>query len=110
MLCPQDENLKNIKRLEKKVLVKKTFGTLWRRWNQIIRLLDLKKIEQLNNYLPHFIHEYNQDFSIPLEELESVARKFDQDEYIVFSYRSEKAIDNGHSNSFKKAKWFICKG
>ncbi len=71
---------------------------------QIIRLLDLKNIKQLNNYLPHPIQEYNQDFSIPLEQLESVTRKFDQDEDIVFSYLSERIIDNGHSISFKKAK------
>ncbi|WP_342259303.1 hypothetical protein [Spiroplasma endosymbiont of Dioctria linearis] len=50
-----------------------------RRWTQIILLLDLKNIEQLNNYLPHLIHKYNQDFSIPLDQLESVARKFNQD-------------------------------
>ncbi len=95
---------------QEKALVEKTFGTLQRRWPQIIRLLDLKNIEQLNNYLPHLIQEYNQDFSIPLDQLESVTRKFDQDEDIVFSYRSERIIDNGHSISFKKTKWFICKG
>ncbi len=94
---------------KEKTLVERTFGTLQRRWPQIIRLLDLKNIEQLNNYLPHLIQEYNQDFSIPLDQLESVTRKFDQDEDIVFSYRSERIIDNGHSISFKKTKWFICK-
>ncbi len=95
---------------QEKALVERTFGTLQRRWPQIIRLLDLKNIEQLNNYLPHLIQEYNQDFSIPLDQLESVTRKFDQDEDIVLSYRSERIIDNGHSISFKKTKWFICKG
>ncbi len=95
---------------QEKALVERTFGTLQRRWPQIIRLLDLKNIEQLNNYLPHLIQEYNQDFSIPLDQLESVTRKFDQDEDIVFSYRSERIIYNGHSINFKKDKWFIWKG
>ncbi|WP_342275224.1 hypothetical protein [Spiroplasma endosymbiont of Cantharis lateralis] len=95
---------------QEKALVERTFGTLQRRWPQIIRLLDLKNIDQLNDYLPYLIQEYNQDFSIPLDQLESITRKFDQDEDIVFSYRSERIIDNGHSISFKKDKWFICKG
>ncbi len=94
--------------LQEKSLVKRTFGTLQRIWPQIIRLLDLKNIEQLNNYLPHLIQEYNQDFLVPLGQLESVSREFQQDQYIFFSYRSERAIDNVNS-IFKKAKWFICK-
>ncbi|WP_342275004.1 hypothetical protein [Spiroplasma endosymbiont of Cantharis lateralis] len=48
-----------------------------KRWPQIISPLDLKNIEHLNNYLAPLIQEYNQDFSIPLDQLESVTRKFD---------------------------------
>ncbi len=50
-----------------------------------------------------------QYFSIPLDRLESVTREFNQNEYIVLSYRSQRIIDNVHSISFKKTKWFICK-
>ncbi len=97
-------NTKTMSIPQEKALVERTFGTLQRIWPQIIRPLDLKNIEQLYKYLPHLIQEYNQDFSIPLDQLESVTRKFDQDENIVFSYRSERIIDNGHSISFKKTK------
>ncbi|WP_339031107.1 hypothetical protein [Spiroplasma endosymbiont of Cantharis nigra] len=42
--------------------------------------------------------------------MESVTRKFDQDEEIVFSYRSEIIINNDHNINFKEIKRVIYKG
>lgn len=95
---------------QEKALVERTFGTLQRRWPQTIRLLGLKNLAGLNKYLPQLIAEYNQQFSIPLDQLQSVTSPFIDDENIVFSYRTERIVDSGHGVSYKNQRWFICEG
>ncbi|AKU79875.1 hypothetical protein [Spiroplasma turonicum] len=71
--------------------MERKFKTLQNRWPQIIRTMGLKTIEQLNEFLPKLIDDYNEMFSIPMTSLVNVTKVFEKDENIVFSYKLKES-------------------
>ncbi|QGS51929.1 ISNCY family transposase [Spiroplasma tabanidicola] len=95
---------------QEKALVERTFGTLQRRWPQRIRIKNIKTIEELNDYLPTLIKEYNKKYSTPIDNCKSVVRKFTENPNIVFSYRTTRIVNKGSSIDYDNKNGLFVQG
>lgn len=84
--------------------VERMFQTLQSRLPLEMRLSCINTIEQANEFLNHYIKEFNAQFALPIDSIKSVFEKQPSDEKInlTLSVLAKRKIDNGSCIKFKK--------
>lgn len=88
---------------EFKPRIERLFETLQQRLPQELRLAQITKIEEANNYLKKFIDRYNKKFALCINNSKSVFEKQPDKQKInlILAILTSRVVDKGHSIKFK---------
>lgn len=83
--------------------VERMFQTLQSRLSVELRLAGVSTIEQANEFLNHYIKEFNDQFALPLDNIKSVFEMQPDNEKInlILAVLTKRKIDNGSCIKFK---------
>ena len=88
---------------EFKARIERLFGTLQNRLNVFLRLHNVSTIDEANSLIPQFIEEYNEKFSLPIQNNKNIFVKQLSKEKInlTLAVLSRRTVDSGHSIKFR---------
>lgn len=88
---------------EFKARIERLFGTLQNRLNVFLRLHNVSTIDEANSLISQFIEEYNEKFSLPIQNNKNVFVKQLSSEKInlTLAILSRRTVDSGHSIKFR---------
>ena len=94
---------------EFKARIERVFGTLQNRLPQELRLANVTTIDEANEFLKDYIHKFNEQFGLPINNNKSVFEKqlkdgknITEDKInLILSILSKRKIDKGHSIKYK---------
>lgn len=83
--------------------IERLFGTLQSRLPIELRLAGVQTVEQANEFLKHYLKEFNSKFALQIDSNKSVFENQPEDEKInlLLSIISERKIDSGHCIKYK---------
>ena len=83
--------------------VERVFGTLQRRLPILMRMADVKTIEQANAFLDRYIREYNASFALGFDNIPSVFEKQPGKAKVnrILAVLTPRTIDSGHAVKYQ---------
>lgn len=91
--------------------VERMFGTLKSRLPIELRLAGVTTLEEANEFLHHYVEEFNKRFALPINHSKSVfeTQPSKEDINLILAVITGRVIDGGHSIQFKKKLYFPVK-